>query len=91
VVIAEQRFVLGSTHQLLQELSHDVVIEQPITVFGECGRMPDRIVGAEAHKPVEQQVVLELLQQQPLGADPIERLQQRGQQQFLRWSRWSSF
>ena len=39
-----------------------VVIEQPITGFGECGQVPDRIVGAEAHKPAEQQIVVELLQ-----------------------------
>jgi len=46
--------------------------------------VPDHVVGAEAHKPAEQQVVVELLQQQPLGADPLEHLQQRGQQQFRR-------
>ena len=80
----EQRFDLGSSHQLLQEQPHDVVIEELIAVFCECGRMPDHIVGAQAHKPAEQQVVVELLQQQPLGADPVERLQQRGQQQLLR-------
>ena len=53
--------------------------------------MPDRIVGAQSDKPAEQQVVVELLQQQAFGADPIERLQQRGQQQLLRWNRWTAF
>ena len=75
---------LGSSHQLLQEQPHDVVMEEPITVLGERSGMPDHIVGAQAHKPAEQQVLVEVLQQQPLGADPIERLQQRGQQQLLR-------
>jgi hypothetical protein len=91
VVVTEERFDLGSTHQLLQEQPHDVVIEQPIAVLGERGRVPDRIIRAEAHKPAEQQVVVELLQQQPLGSDPVKRLQQRGQQQLLRRNRWSSF
>jgi len=53
--------------------------------------MPDRIVGAQSDKPAEQQVVVELLQQQAFGADPIEGLQQRGQQQLLRWNRWTAF
>ena len=79
MLVTEQRFDLGSSHQLLQEQPHDVVIEEPITIFGERGRMPDRIIGAQSDKPAEQQVVVELLQQQPFGADPIKRLQQRGQ------------
>ena len=60
------------------------------TWMAPCCR-PDRIIWAQAHKPAEQQVVVELLQQQPLRADAIERLQQRGQQQLLRRHRWSSF
>ena len=59
------------------------------TIFPPSSR--NSSAGGEAHKPAEQQVVVERLQQQPLGADPIERLQQRGQQQLLRWNRWSSF
>ena len=76
MLVTEQGLDLRRSHQLLQEQPHDVVIEEPITVFGECGRVPDRIVGAQAHKPAEQQVVVELLQQQSLGTDPIELLQQ---------------
>jgi hypothetical protein len=49
--------------------------------------MPDHIVGAQSHKPSEQQVVVELLQQPPLGADLVERLQQRGQQQLFQRDR----
>jgi hypothetical protein len=76
VLVTEQGFDLGSTHQLLQEQPHDVVIEEPVTVFGERGGMPDRISGAQSDRPAEQQVVVELLQQQPFGADPVKRLQQ---------------
>jgi len=54
--------------------------------------MPDRTVGTQADKPAEQQVVVELLQQQTLRADPVERLEQRGQQQLLLgWYRWPAF
>jgi hypothetical protein len=91
VLIAEQRLDLRSTHQLLQELPHHLVIEEPLPVLGERGGMPDRIIRAQAHKPAEQQVVVQLLQQQPLGADPVERLQQRGQQQLLGRHRGPTF
>jgi hypothetical protein len=52
---------------------------------------PDRIIRAQAHEPVEQQVVVELIQQKPLRADPVERLQQRGQQQLFRRHRGPAF
>lgn len=54
------------THQLLEEEIQDLLIEQPIAVLGKCGEVPARIIRAEPHKPAEQQVVVELLQQQPL-------------------------
>ena len=77
VLVTEQRLDLRCAHQLLQEfpqgppahsasLRKHLVIEEPLSVFGECGGMPDRIIRAEAHKPAEQQVVVQLLQQQPL-------------------------
>jgi len=91
VLIAEQRFDFRCAHQLLQEAAHDLLVQQPLPVFGECGGVPDRIIRAQAHKPAEQQVVVELLQQEALRSDPIERLQQRGQQQLLGRHRWPSF
>jgi hypothetical protein len=53
--------------------------------------MPDRIIRTQTDKPAKQQVVLQLLQQKPLAADSIERLQQRGQQQLLGRHRWPAF
>ena len=38
----------------------------------------------------KQQVVIQLLEQLPLRVDPVERLQQRGQEELLSWSRWAS-
>ena len=37
--------------------------------------MPERIVGVEAHKPVVQQNVDQLIDQHPLRADAVDRLQ----------------
>ena len=53
--------------------------------------MPDRIIRAQAHKPAEQQVVVEPLQQQSHGVDLVERLQRLGQQQLLWRHRWLTF
>ena len=95
MLTAEQRFHMRRPHQLLQDQPHDVVIKEPLPVLVApprsafrqcrcgCGGMPNRIVGAQAQKPGEQQVVVELLKQQPLGAHPVESLQQRGQQELI--------
>ncbi len=49
----------------------------------------DQVVGdhVQDDRPAEQQVVVELLKQQPLRADSTKRLLQRGQQQLLRRNR----
>jgi hypothetical protein len=83
VLVAEQRLDLRGGHQFLQEPAHHLLIEQPLAILGECGGVPDRIIRTEPHKPAEQQVVVELLQQKALRSDPVEGLQQRGQQQLL--------
>jgi hypothetical protein len=83
MLIAVQRFHLGRRHQLLQEAAHDSRVQQTIPALGERRGVPDRIIRAEANKPAEQQVVVQLLKQQPLRADAVERLQQRGQHQLL--------
>lgn len=62
VFIAEQRLDRGSANQLLHKPAYDVAIEKPIAFLGECDEMPDQIIRAQAHKPAEKQVVVELLQ-----------------------------
>jgi hypothetical protein len=91
MLIAEQRLDLWSRHQLLQEPAHHLLVQQPLAVFGKGGGVPDRIIGAQADKPAVQQVVVELLEQKPLGANPVERLQQRGQQELLGRHRGPAF
>jgi hypothetical protein len=91
VLIAEQRLHVWSCHHLVEEALHELLIEQPLTVLGECCGMPDRIIGILIEKPAEEQVVLQLLQQKPLAADAVERLQERGQQQLLGRHRWPGF
>ncbi len=63
VHIAQQRLDLWRRHHLVEEALHELLIEQPITVFGASGRMPDRIIRTQTDEPAKQQVVLELLKQ----------------------------
>jgi len=76
VLIAEQWLYISSGHHLLQKSLHDLFVEQPLAVLRELGGALDQIIRAQAHKPAEKQVVVELLHQQPLRADPLKRLQQ---------------
>ncbi len=68
----------------------DLLIEQPVAILGERRRVPDPIVHRQADEPAKQQVVIELLHQQPLAADRVEDLQQLRAQQALRRNRRSS-
>jgi hypothetical protein len=49
--------------------------------------MPKGIFRVQTLEATEQQVVIELLDQHPLGADAVDRLQQQGQQQLQRGNR----
>jgi hypothetical protein len=73
----------GSAADLAQLVCDGKTLRGSITVLGESGRMPDRFIGAEADKPTKQQVVVQLLDQHPLRADAVDRLQQQCQQQLL--------
>ncbi len=46
--------------------------------------IPYHIVHAQAHEPAKQQVVVDLLDQQSLGTDGKEHLQEQGPQDVLR-------
>ena len=59
----------------------------PLPILGGLAGVPHLIVHIQTHEPTEQQVVLQLLHQQPLAAHPIEKLQQQRSQQLLRRDR----
>lgn len=65
------------------DLARHVRRQQPVAVLGEDGRHPNRVVNAEAHEPTEQQVILHLLHQLPLGADREQDLDQARSDQPL--------
>ena len=70
-----------------RNLPGHLALRQPVAVLGEGGDIPYRVVDAEPDKPAEQQVVVEPVNQLPLRADRIERLQQQGAHQPLRRDR----
>jgi hypothetical protein len=49
VLRAEQWFHLWRAHELVEEHTHHVFVEEPFAVFRECGGVPDRIIRAQAH------------------------------------------
>ena len=63
---------------MFEELVNELVVQDPITVLGEFCRMPDGIVRIQSNEPTKQQVEVELLNQQPLRANAVDRLQQQG-------------
>jgi hypothetical protein len=71
-----------------EEAARNLLIQQPVAVFREDRRRPDRFVHLEPDEPAKQDVVVELLHQEPLTTNRIEDLQQLRAQQALRRHRW---
>ena len=81
------RFDPGLRQHRGEKLLRHLALQQPVAVLGEGGGVPHRILDAQPDEPAEQQVVVDPLDQLPLRADRIERLQQQGAHQPLRRDR----
>ena len=81
--VAEQVLLSGQLQNLLEKGLRYRALQQSLPVLGKHRRIPNRIVHVQAHKPAEQQVVVQLLQQQSLATHRVEHLQQQRSQQFL--------
>jgi hypothetical protein len=79
---------LGLLVDFGKELLRHLGGQQPVAVLRKHRMVPHRVVHAQAHKPAEQQVVVDLLDQQPLRAHRVEHLQQQRPQNVLRRNRW---
>ncbi len=87
VFVRHQTALLSQHRHFVQKLRcHRIAIE-PITVLGEHRVVPERLIDRDSQEPAKQQVVLQLLHQQPLAADRVEQLQQLRTQQLLRGDR----
>src|SRR5215471_13279195 len=83
VLVRQQPAFARLGHDSLEEGPCDLAAQQALPILGEHGGVPDRIVHLQAHEPPEQQVIVQLLHQQPLAPDRVQHLQQQGTQQLL--------
>lgn len=84
VVVGQKRADLGQFSELLEQRMPDHTTDQRVAVLRERGRMPDLVIHVEADEPAKQQVVLDLLHEQPLGADGVQPLKQRRPEELFR-------
>lgn len=90
MLVRGQPPIPGLSHDGLEEPAGDVRFQQPVPVLGEGRVVPYRVVHRQAHEPAKQQVVVELLAQQPFAANRVQNLQQRRAKQALRSDRRAS-
>ncbi len=78
---------LGLRLDPCKERLRQLLIQKPVAILAEYRVIPHRVVDLQSDEPAEQQVVVELLHQQPLAANRIEHLQQQRPEQPLRSDR----
>src|SRR6185312_12257263 len=77
-VLARQKLLhLRQPQQRRQKLVRHLRLQQAVAVMREHGGMPDLRIHWQADKPADQQIVIDLLHQHPLGAYGEESLQRR--------------
>lgn len=78
VLSIQLRLDLRRCSQQCQELRHEHLVEQLISVLGDCEGISNEIVRIAANKPSHQQVVVEMPDQSSPRVDVIHGLQQNG-------------
>ena len=77
VFARRQMFDLVLRQHRREKLGCHIPLQQPVAVLGEGCGIPHRVLDAEPDKPPKQQIVVDPLDQLPLRADRVERLQQQ--------------
>jgi len=77
VLIGHEASRLGLTDHSGQEFRRHVTPKQPIAVLAEGRGVPYRVVHRQADEPTKQQVVVQLLHQQPLASHRVQHLDQQ--------------
>ncbi len=85
VLVRQLRF--GLRQHAGKERARHFLIQQPLPILAEHRVVPHRFVHLHSHEPAKQQVVAQLLHQQPLAAHRVENLQQQCAQQTFRRNR----
>jgi hypothetical protein len=81
--MGEQRAAPGLPQHAGEEGLGDLPGQEPVAVLGEARRMPHGRIHPQAHKPAEEQIVVQLFHQLALAADGVQHLQQEGAEQLL--------
>jgi hypothetical protein len=81
MLIRHQPLLLRARYNLSEERFGDIAVDQAVSILGKTRWVPDRIVGTKTDEPSEQEVIVELLDQKPLAADTVRRLQEQGSEQ----------
>ncbi len=84
MLAGEQLRFFGLLHDAPKQSLDDLVIDQPVAVLGVGAVIPRRVFHTQSHEPTKQHVIAQLLAQQPLTPDSIQRLQHQSAQQPLR-------
>ena len=87
VFVGNQTRFPRSLYHLRQELLGHRPLQQAVAVLGKRGGIPNNLIQVQAHKPAEQNAIVDLLHQQPLAPHRIEHLQQLRPQKLLRGNR----
>src|SRR5947209_19631952 len=85
--VREQALGIRLLEHRVEKALRDLAHQQTLAILGEDGHVPDPIVEVEPDKPAKQEVVVELLHQQPLAAHRVQYLQEQRAQQLLRRNR----
>src|SRR5712692_3045437 len=88
--VREQPLFRRLRQHLIEKCFGYLPLDHPLAVLREHRHVPHLVVHIHPYKPAEEQVVVQLLHQQPLAAYAVEGLQQQGPQQLLRSNRWPS-
>jgi len=90
MLAADHPLDLGMKDRRVEETLRDLVVEQTVSVERERRVVPYRIIDVQPDEPAEQQVVVELLHEQPLAANAVDHLQQRSPEQSFGRDRGST-
>jgi hypothetical protein len=84
VLIREEPGLLGLPEDAVEKEPGRILGEETVSVLGESRVVPHRFVDREAHKPAEEEVVIELLDQEPLASNGVEDLEEEGAEELFR-------
>src|SRR5271170_14249 len=88
--VTQQFAFARKRNHFTKECGGNISVKETVTVLGEDRVIPDCIVHRQTHEPSKQQVVVQLLHQQPFTTNGIQHLHKKRPQKLFWWNRWPS-